>query len=137
MTAAPVGREAQRQMEVHVKVVVTATGEGLDAQVDPRFGRAAAFVVVDLESGESFSIDNAAGVSAMGGAGVQAAEKVSRLGAGALITGHCGPNAFRTLNAAGVEIYIGANGTVAEAVEAFENGQLSKAGAPDVGGHWM
>ena len=119
-----------------MKVVVTSTGESMDSEVDPRFGRAAIFIMVDTESGETSSEDNSAGVDAAQGAGVQAAEKLSRLGAECLITGHCGPKAFRTLQAAGIEVYTGASGTVTEAIEQLRSGGLHLSTGPDVGGHW-
>lgn len=119
-----------------MKVVVTSAGEGIDAEVDPRFGRAQSFVLVDTVSGTSTSFDNAGAVSAAQGAGVLAAEAVARLGAECLLTGHCGPKAFRTLEAAGIAVFTGASGTVAEAIEQFEGGRLHRATGPDVGGHW-
>jgi predicted Fe-Mo cluster-binding NifX family protein len=119
-----------------MKVVVTSTGEGMDSEVDPRFGRAAMFVMIDTETGETRSADNAAGAGAAQGAGIQAAETISRLGAECLITGHCGPKAFRALKAAGIEIYTGASGTITEAVEQLKSGELRLTSGPDVGSHW-
>ena len=119
-----------------MKVIVTSMGGSLDSQVDPRFGRASTFLLVDTDTGETTSVDNTAGTNAAQGAGIQAAETVSRLGAACLITGHCGPKAFRALQAAGVEIYTGASGTVEEALSQFRTGKLQLSTAPDVGGHW-
>jgi len=119
-----------------MRVVVTSTGVKADSEVDLRFGRAAAFVLVDTETGETTSADNIAGAQAAQGAGVQSAETVSRLGAECVITGHCGPKAFRTLNAAGIQVFTGASGTVAEAIAQLEAGELKQATGPDVGGHW-
>lgn len=119
-----------------MKVVVSSIGGSLDSQVDPRFGRAAMFVLVDTETGETQNIDNSGTASAAQGAGIQAAETVSRLGADCLLTGHCGPKAFRTLTAAGIKVYTGASGTIADAIEGFKAGTLHLSAAPDVGGHW-
>ncbi len=119
-----------------MKVIVSSIGESLDSQVDPRFGRASTFLLVDTDTNEIKSIDNSAGASAAQGAGIQAAETVSRHGAECLITGHCGPKAFRTLQAAGIKVYTGASGTIADAIEAFRAGTLQLSTAPDVGGHW-
>jgi len=119
-----------------MKVVVTADRADWDAAVDPRFGRAAMFVVVDTESREIHGIDNSAGVQAAGGAGVQAAATVCRAGAEAIITGHCGPKAFATLAAGGVKVFTGADGTVADALARFEAGELTEAKLADVAGHW-
>jgi predicted Fe-Mo cluster-binding NifX family protein len=109
----------------------------MEAGVDPRFGRAAKFVVVDLDTGAVESIDNAQNVNAAQGAGIQAAQNVANLGVGALITGHCGPKAFRVLSAAGVKIHAGASGTVAEAVEKYKKGELTELDSADVEGHWV
>jgi len=119
-----------------MKVVVSSTGESLDSQVDPRFGRAAMFVLVDTDSQTVKATENSAGTNSAQGAGIQAAETVSRLGAECLITGHCGPKAFRALEAAGTQVYVGAAGTIAQAIEQLKEGKLRRANGPDVGGHW-
>ena len=120
-----------------MKVVVTASGTDSNSPVDPRFGRSQNMVLVDTESGDCQSYDNTQNVNLAQGAGIQAAENVSRLGAEAVITGHCGPKAFRGLQAAGIKIYVGAQGTVAQAIEDLKIGKLTEANAPDVQGHWV
>jgi predicted Fe-Mo cluster-binding NifX family protein len=119
-----------------MKVVVTSTGESVDSAVDPRFGRAATFIMIDTETGETKAVDNGSGVAATQGAGIQAAETVARLGAECLVTGHCGPKAYRSLEAAGIEVFTGASGTVSEAVKQLQDGSLNRSSGPDVGGHW-
>jgi predicted Fe-Mo cluster-binding NifX family protein len=120
-----------------MKIAVTSSGEALNSPIDLRFGRARYFVVVDTDSGEHTVVDNEIGADAMQGAGIQAAESVSREGVEVLITGHCGPNAFRTLKAAGIEVVVGASGSVQDAVDSYEKGTLKAADRPDVEGHWM
>jgi predicted Fe-Mo cluster-binding NifX family protein len=119
-----------------MKIVVTSSGKTVDSPVDPRFGRAAFFVVLDTETGAAEAHDNAQNLQAAQGAGVQAAQAVSRLGAQAVLTGHCGPKAFRTLKAAGIQVVVGASGTVQEAVEGYRKGNLKPVESPDVEGHW-
>jgi len=119
-----------------MKIIVSASGEGLEALVDPRFGRAAGFVLFDTQTREARNIGNRQSLNAAQGAGIQAAEAVSRLGAECLITGNCGPKAYRTLQAAGIKVYTGAAGTVGEAIAALEQGRLALAEAADVQGHW-
>ncbi len=119
-----------------MKAAFTAQGPGLDSPVDPRFGRAKCFVVVDLDTGEQAVHDNAQNLNAAQGAGIQAARAVAELGASALVTGHVGPKAFATLRSAGIEVYTGAAGTVGEALEQFRRGALSTAEGADVEGHW-
>ena len=120
-----------------MKIAISAAGKTLDSQVDPRFGRAAGFIIYDMETGTFEYKDNSQNLNAMQGAGIQSAKHLSDLGAGALITGHCGPKAFTALKAAGVKIFTGAAGTVAEAIEKFKHGELAEARDADVEGHWM
>lgn len=119
-----------------MKIAVTSTGEDLSSTVDPRFGRARYFVVIDTDSGDFKVIDNSMSANAMQGAGVQAAEAVAREEVKVLVTGHCGPNAHRALKAAGIAVVVGASGSVSEAVQAFESGTLKESEGPDVEGHW-
>jgi len=119
-----------------MKIVVTAMGCNPESQVDPRFGRAAKFVLVDTETREVSAVDNDQGVNVPQGAGVQAADTVSRIGAELVITGHCGPKAFRALEAAGIQVVVGAEGTVTEAIDRYAAGELQPAKAANKEGHW-
>lgn len=119
-----------------MKIAITAKGEGLDAQVDERFGRAQGFAIVETETGTCEYVDNRQNVEAVQGAGTQAAQTVVGQGVETLLTGHCGPNAFRALQAAGIKIIVGVTGTVGEVGDRFKAGELKEADAADVGGHW-
>lgn len=114
------------------KVAVTAEGPGLDAQVDPRFGRAAGFAIVDLATMETAWIDNGSSQAMAHGAGIQAAENVAAAGAGVLLTGYVGPKAFTALQAAGIKIGQDLSGlSVREAVEKYKAGQVPFADGPN------
>lgn len=119
-----------------MKIVVTAQGAEMESEVDPRFGRAKYFVLVDTETGQHETHDNAQNLNAPQGAGIQAAQSVARLGANAVLTGHVGPKAFATLSAAGVAVFTGAAGTVKEAIEKHKARQLKTTDKADVEGHW-
>lgn len=119
-----------------MKIALTVNGTDLDSEIDPRFGRAQYFLIVDTESGETSVVDNRQNIDATHGAGIQASETVSRSGAEALLTGHCGPNAFRTLSAAGIKVVVGVEGNAREVVERFKKGEYKFTESPDVGGHW-
>jgi predicted Fe-Mo cluster-binding NifX family protein len=119
-----------------MKIAITATGQELTSSVDPRFGRAKYFILVDTESGGAVAHDNAQNLNAAQGAGIQSGETVVRLGATVLITGNVGPKAFRILNAAGVKVYLSGPTTVAEALRQFKAGDLKDAPAATVEGHW-
>lgn len=120
-----------------MKIAVTSQGQDMGAQVDPRFGRAKWFLIVDTDSGQVHVADNKQNLEAAQGAGIQSARNVAALGAECVLTGHCGPNAFRTLSAAGIQVFLEVKGTVAEAVEQFKAGQLKPTGSADVEGHWV
>lgn len=120
-----------------MKAVVTSQGTDLGSQVDPRFGRAKFFVLVDTETGEFAAHDNAQNVNAVQGAGIQAAQNVVSLGVGAVITGNVGPKAFAALQAGGVKTYIGATGSVSDALEHFKAGELECVDKANVEGQWM
>ncbi|NLC70355.1 MAG: dinitrogenase iron-molybdenum cofactor biosynthesis protein [Desulfuromonadaceae bacterium] len=119
-----------------MKIAFTTSGENLDAPVDSRFGRAARFLLFDLDKKTFVLIDNAQNLNAAQGAGIQAAENVVRAGADVLVTGHCGPKAFRVLQTAGVTIYNCEAATIAEALKQFKEGKLQAAASADVEGHW-
>jgi predicted Fe-Mo cluster-binding NifX family protein len=112
-----------------MKIAVSATAPYLDAELDPRFGRCLYLLVVDTESMEFEAVENPA-VAAPGGAGIRAAQAVAETGATAVITGNCGPNAYEALSAAGIEVAVGASGSVRQAVEAYLQGRLQPTGAP-------
>ncbi|MFO8083633.1 MAG: NifB/NifX family molybdenum-iron cluster-binding protein [Desulfobacterales bacterium] len=107
-----------------MKVAVSSTGKDLNAQIDPRFGRCAFFVVINPDdmSFEAFDNEN---MALSGGAGIQAAGFLSSKGVNAVLTGNCGPNAMKTFAAANIQVFTGMTGTVAEAVEKYKQGTLS------------
>jgi len=119
-----------------VKIAVSAQGTDLRSQVDPRFGRAKTFIVVDTETNEFSAHDNTQNLNAAQGAGIQASRTVVDLGVSAVITGNVGPKAFATLQAGNVEVCLGASGTVEEAVARFKAGSLAGAEKANVEGHW-
>ncbi|MDQ1333458.1 MAG: hypothetical protein QG552_408 [Thermodesulfobacteriota bacterium] len=119
-----------------MKIAVTSTGADIGSEVDPRFGRAAYIVIVDSETFEFEALDNAENVNALKGAGIQAARMVSEKGADVLLTGFCGPNAFKAMNAARIKVANDAKGTVREAVQAYLDGKLPLADAANVEGQW-
>jgi predicted Fe-Mo cluster-binding NifX family protein len=109
-----------------MKICVTSTGEELDAEVDPRFGRCAYFLLVDPDTMEFVATPNASR-AASGGAGIQAAQTVAKLGASVVITGSVGPNAYETLSAAGIKIVTGASGNARYAIQRFMEGGFETA----------
>ena len=104
------------------KIAVSSHGPGLDDLVDPRFGRAAGFVMVDPQTMEFTYLNNLAARDMGSGAGIQAAETVARAGARVVLTGSVGPKAMQVLAAANIRTVedVG-NLTVREVVTRFKN----------------
>jgi len=118
-----------------MKIAVSSSGEDLDSQIDPRFGRCACFLIVETDD-ISFEVFNNENIALGGGAGIQSAQFVASKGAQAVITGNCGPNAVRTLSAAGVKLHVGQSGKVREAIERHKNGELRSTNEPNVSDHY-
>jgi len=119
-----------------MRVVVTSQGPTLDSPTDPRFGRARYLILMDTDTGEYSSVDNDINLNASQGAGIQTGKRLVELKAQAVITGHAGPKAFSTLDAGGIAVYVGASGTVSQALEQFKAGTLERIQSANVEGHW-
>jgi len=114
-----------------MKICITAQGNNMDAEIDPRFGRAAYFIIVDTDNMESESVQNSY-MQAGGGAGIQAAQFVANKDVEVVITGNIGPNAFQVLKEAGISVISGVSGNVNSAVEKYNNGELKSIEKPTV-----
>jgi predicted Fe-Mo cluster-binding NifX family protein len=100
-----------------MKIALSATAPGLDAEVDPRFGRCQYFVIVDPQSMEFEALDNSNAMAAV-------------------LTGNCGPNAYQTLSAAGIQVITGVSGRIKDAIEAYKTGKLQPSAQPSVDDHY-
>lgn len=109
-----------------VKIAVSSQGDTLESQVDPRFGRAAYFVIRD-DGGNVSTVDNTAARQMSSGAGIQAAEALAKAGVKKVLSGMVGPKALNALQAAGIEVIEGAQGRVTDALAAYEQGRMAQA----------
>ncbi len=119
-----------------MKIAVSASGPNLDAQVDPRFGRAPYFLLVDPDTMQCEVISNSPELQAGHGAGIQAAAQLARSHPSVVLTGNCGPKAFHTLQTAGIKVIVGVEGVVKDAVQQYRQGQFQLSDRPNVYGHW-
>ncbi len=113
-----------------MKVAVSSKGTERTSPVDPRFGRAPYFVVVDTEGDETQGLENP-GALAGTGAGVAAAQLISDAGAEVVITNAVGPHAWTALGSGGIDVYEAARGTVDEMVSLLLAGNLSRIEGPN------
>ena len=117
-----------------MKIAITSSGPDIKSEVDPRFGRCQYFIVYDTENNQFETVENN-NVRGMGGVGIQSAQTMADKDVKIVITGNCGPNAFRTMNAAGIQLITGANGTVESVIEEFKKGNLQPNDEPNVEPH--
>ncbi len=118
-----------------MKIAITATGPDLDSIVDPRFGRCAHFLIIDPETLEYESIENP-NISLGGGAGIQSVQLMAQKEVDTVLTGNCGPNAFRTFEASGIQVITGVSGSIQEAVNQYNSGAHPNATSPNVTSHF-
>lgn len=107
-----------------MRVAITSQGPDLTSQVDPRFGRARYIIVFDAETEGFTALDNSRNVNAAQGAGIQTVKDVVNEGVDAVLTGHVGPKALEALGAARVQVFLGASGTVKDALSELKTAQL-------------
>ncbi len=120
-----------------MKIAVSAMGDNLDAIVDARFGRCPYFLIVEIERDKikGDEVIKNPGVTAMGGAGIQAAQIVASKKVKAVVTGNMGPNAFGVLSQAGIKVITGVVGiSVKDAVQKYMKGELKDTTAPTASG---
>jgi len=118
-----------------MKIAVSSLGQTLDDSVDARFGRCAYFLVIDPDTLEFEPIQNP-NIALGHGAGIQSAQLLANKGVTVVLTGNCGPNAFQTFGAAGIQVITGVTGQVREAVRIYKSGGMTSAFGPNVQGHF-
>lgn len=130
--ATPCVPTADKEMKQMRKIAVSSEGPTLADAVDPRFGRAGGFVVIDLPDMAISYIDNGASQTMSMGAGIETAERMARAGVEVVLSGYVGPKAFEALTAAGIKVCQNVEGiSVGEAVERFRKGELPFADGPN------
>ena len=115
-----------------MKICIPTIGEnGLDNAVGEHFGRVPTYTIVDLNTDEVKVIPNTS--EHMGGQG-QPPEIMAREGVQVMVCRGLGRRAIMMFEELGIDVYIGASGTVRNAVEAFKQKRLQKAGIDDACG---
>ena len=120
-----------------MNIAITSEGKDLDSKVDPRFGRAVYFIIVDPETMAFEVVENSQNLNLPQGAGIQAGKTIVDQKVDVLLTGNCGPKAFKVLQSAGVKIMTGVSGQIKDALMQFKNNELKEAEDANVDGHWV
>jgi predicted Fe-Mo cluster-binding NifX family protein len=115
-------------------IAISASQKSLDTPVEGLFGRSRFFILVDPETLEWEALDNLSQLSSNQLIGVMTAQSLARQNIKTVMTGKCGPKAFEELKSAGIEVILGTGGTVRQALQRLNRGEVSPANAPNVGG---
>jgi predicted Fe-Mo cluster-binding NifX family protein len=111
--------------------IPTIGNKGLEDSVGEHFGRVPTYTIVDLETDDVKAIPNTS--HHMGGQGdppeIMAKEEVN-----VMICQGLGRRAISLFESLGIEVYIGASGTVRDAITMFQQGELHKATLDDACG---
>ena len=118
-----------------MKIAISANGQNLDAEVDPRFGRCQYFIIADTETEEFEALDNSSATAA-GGAGISAAQMIVKKGVEAVLTGNCGSNAHQVLSPAGIKVITGVSGKIKDAIAEYKLGTYTAAQQANVPDHF-
>lgn len=129
-------RTNPKKEKTMTKIAISSEGPTLEDTLDPRFGRAAGFIIYDTANGDHTYIENGLAQTMAQGAGIQTAENVINKGVEVVLTGYVGPKAFRVLEAAGVRIGQELeNITIQAAIDLFKSDKVKWANAPNSKGH--
>jgi predicted Fe-Mo cluster-binding NifX family protein len=108
------------RLSAGTKICITSKGKDLRAEVDPKFGRAQYFLIVDPRSMDFEVIENP-NVEAAHGAGIQTAQLISSKNVGIVLTGNCGPNAQRVLQSSGIKVITDVSGKAEDALSKYKS----------------
>jgi predicted Fe-Mo cluster-binding NifX family protein len=115
-----------------MKIAITSMSNSLTSEVCPRFGRAEYFIIIDPETLEFEAMENP-NAKAVGGAGIQSSQMMINQDVSAVVSGRVGMNAFRVLDAAGIDVYENVEGRVEDAVRKYINRELIPSNTPKPG----
>ncbi len=111
-----------------MKIAISATGDKIESQISPVFGRCPYFAIVEIENKKikkaKFIENNA--VMQMGGAGIMASQTVANEKVEAVMSVAMGPRAFSFFQRLGIKIYTSIQGTVKENSELYIKGELKE-----------
>ena len=112
-----------------MKICLPSNGEnGLDDIVGEHFGRVPTYTIIDLDTEEVKVIPNTS--HHMGGE-LYPPELMMQEGVNIMVCRGLGRKAILMFEEYGIDVYIGASGTIRDAVMAFKQGKLRKASILD------
>ncbi len=119
-----------------MKIAVSSTGESIESQPSPFFGRCDYFIILDIENNKiknTKAIKNEA-LMQPGGAGVMSAQTVGNEKVEAVISNSFGPRAFDILSQLNIKTYKSKGKTVKEDADLFIKKELEEIKNPGIMG---
>ncbi len=104
--------------------IPTLGNSGLEEMVSPHFGKAPTFTIFDTGTEETRVVPN---TSRHAGGRGNAPEQLAENGVQVMLCSGLGPRAIKLFEQFGVEIFVGASGTVKEVLEKWRSGELREA----------
>jgi len=98
-------------IDTHKRIAFTAQGGSIEDEIDPRFGRAAFYLIYDPETKSIESLENP-NKDLMQGVGPRSVQFLSENNVEVLFTGQIGPNAQRVLQASNIQTITGVSGKI-------------------------
>ena len=115
-----------------MKICIPTVGNnGLDDTIGEHFGRVPTYTIINLDNDEVKVIPNTS--QHTGGIGYPP-EIMVKEGVNAMVCRGLGRRAISMFEEFGIDVYIGATGTVKDAIEDFKQGRLQKASESDACG---
>jgi len=100
---------------------------GLKGNISQHLGKTPYFVLIKWENDQIESFQILESKAKHAGGNMTPGEFIAGSGANALLCGNLGPKAVEMLQRAGIEVYVGASGTVIEALQSWAEGKLKLA----------
>ena len=117
-----------------MKIILSSIGPDLSFDIDQKFGRCSYLIVYDSSTKDSRVIKNIL-TREKQRLGISTGKKVISEGAEVVISGNIGPRAFQTLDSANIPVYLSPIVAGYEALEMFENEELTPVKISTISGH--
>ncbi len=109
-------------------IAITSTGNKLNSNIDSRFGRTKFIIIYNTEKFNFKAHNNNLNLN-------QTAQNIIEYGADILITGNCGPKAFKVLKTGNINIFSSPISTVEDAIKAYIDNKLEELDNSNIEGH--
>lgn len=101
--------------------------EGLQGKISQHFGKTPYFVLIRYENDKIENFQIMGSQAKHVGGNMTPGEFITSSGANIVLCGNLGPKAVQMLQNSGIEVYIGASGTVIEGLQDWVEGKLKLA----------